>query len=302
MEGQTGRIMFMADSIITKPGRACLFCGKSLRSKTASAGAIDTNEHIVPQWLQKYLGIEGDIIKPLLVRKIDSQPVHVREHVFGSFKSGRVCAECNGGWMCELENSEKPILISMIEGTLMFQELRRDESIIIARWTLKTAAALNRSSIYGDPKQKDSRPVADHHLRQLAYGGMPPDVLVVGTTYSPEKPFDFLQNAEWRNPKNSIPLPEAHRIGNYKIALSFGKLILIAAYYPSNDYAYVVNSGGMTPIWSERRIVDYKHIWDDSYSKMMSPRLEVPMRNINVVSHTWQTLVDNMAFTRFISL
>jgi hypothetical protein len=286
---------------IQKLKRVCLFCGQAHQPKTVSTKATATDEDIVPRWLQKYLGIENEIVTPMLVRSKDLAPLHIRQHVVSAFKAGGVCSGCNGGWMSDLENAAKPILIALIEGTRFFPDLAQGERYTIARWTMKTVAALNRSSTYANRDDEIARRVPDEHLRCLAAGNLPPEVLVVGTIHTDfNKRFDFLQFARWGNPKNSIPLQEEHRNRSYKIALSFGQLILIVAYYPSDDYAYAINQKGCFPIWSNRRVVPFNHIWDDSESRSLSPRLEVPLRNIWVVSHTWQRLVDNMAFTRFI--
>jgi hypothetical protein len=203
--------------------------------------------------------------------------------------------------MSKLEVDAKPILIALIEGSRSFHDLNDDERFLLARWTLKTAATLNRSSIYGDPRKEGARFVPDAHLRTLKAGMLPDDVLIVGTIYRQfRKRFDFLQNAVWTNPQNSIRLENEHRNYSYKIGLSFGQLIVIVA-YPSSDYIYGINTQAHFPVWSGRRIVPINHIWDASPARSLSPQLEVPMRNISVISHTWQRLVDNVAFTRLIN-
>ncbi|HEY6347202.1 MAG TPA: hypothetical protein VIY49_37400 [Bryobacteraceae bacterium] len=237
-------------------------------------------------------------VKPLLVRGKDLAPLHMREHTIGGFKCGRVCAGCNNGWMSKLEDDIKAILIGVIEGSRPLNGLNENERFLLARWTLKTVAALNRSSTYGDPRREDARVMPEAHLRTLKAGTMPAEVLIVATIFREfTKPFDFLQNAIWTNPKNSMSLEEEHRNQSYKIGLSFGQLILIAAYYPSHEYFYGINTKAHFPLCSGRRIVPMDHIWDDSPGKSLAPHLEVPMRNVSVISQTWQRLVDNVAFT-----
>jgi len=284
-----------------KRNLACLFCGQVHRPKSVYARAAATDEDIVPKWLQKYLGIQASLVTPMLVRSEDLTLLDVRQHVVAAFKTGGVCAGCNGGWMSDLENAVKPILTALIDGTRAFPDLGQSEFRVLARWTMKTVAALNRSSSYANREDEIARRIPDEHLRALSAGDLPHGTLVVGTLCDAyEKQFDFLQFARWGNPKNSIPLTEQHRSRSYKIALSFGRLILIAAYYPSDDYAYGLNMKGCFPIWSGRRVVPFNNIWDDSESKSLSPLLEVPMRNIWVVSNIWLQLVENMAFTRLV--
>lgn len=283
---------------LIRPKGTCLFCGQEFQSRSVNPKAKPTNEDIVPIWLQKYLDVQKQPVTPLLVRSKDLQPIDFRQHTISSFKAGGVCAGCNNEWMSALESDVKPILIALIDGSRSFNDLNEDERFSLGRWTLKTAATLNRSSIYGDPRKENSRFVPDAHLRTLKAGMMPADVLIVGTIYRQfSKRFDFLQNAVWTNPQNSIRLKEAHRNQSYKIGLSFGQLILIAAYYPSSDYIYGINTQAHFPVWSRRRIVPINHIWDDAPARSLSPHLEVPMKNISVVSETWQRLVDNVAFT-----
>jgi len=79
--------------------------------------------------------------------------------------------------------------------------------------------------------------------------------------------------------------------------------VLIAAYYPSADYAYGVNTHHYVPLWTgSRKVIPINHLRDDSPTKSGSPHLEGLLRNISVVSHTWLTLVENVAFTRLVAL
>jgi hypothetical protein len=278
--------------------KSCLMCGNDLEPRgTPKTGS--TNEDIVPVWMQKYLDIAGNPVTPLLVRSSDGAPLDVRRHVIGSFLAGGVCELCNGGWMSELENAAKPVLTALIDRSRDF-DLSDDERLILARWTLKTAAVLNRSSIYGNRSYEDSRMVPDVHIRILAAGMMPSDVMVAATIYTAAsaQKFNFLQNAYWGAPQNSAPLLLEHRNASYKIGLRFGPLILIAAYYPSSDYAYGINSKAFFPIWSKRRIAPVDHLWDDTGLKSMSPEIEAPMRNVSVISLAWLSIVDSMVMAR----
>lgn len=287
----------MGKSTLFTP-KTCLFCGKELKPRSVDSMAESTDEHIFPKWLQGYLHLENLPVNPIIVRSTDLKTIDERRHSFQAFKAGGVCRGCNGGWMSNLENQVKPILIALIERTRDFHTLTDAERFIVARWTLKTAASLNRSSSYGKETYEHARVVPHDHLRALANGEMPEDVIVVGTIYQfRRKRADFLQHATWANPQNSIPLRAEDRNTSYKIGLSFGQLILIAAYYPSPDYHYSINSHGLFPIWSKRRVVPINHIWQDQPGQSLSFEIEVAMHNLTLVSHIWQKLVDNVAFT-----
>ncbi|WP_372346601.1 hypothetical protein [Streptomyces sp. KL116D] len=48
-----------------------------------------------------------------------------------------VCAQCNSGWMCDLEGAVKPTLLAMVKGELVSNPSRKQE--MLATWTLKTS-------------------------------------------------------------------------------------------------------------------------------------------------------------------
>ena len=54
-----------------------------------------------------------------------------------------VCAECNNGWMSEIENSTKDILVPMIDGQSMSLDL--DAQRKLASWTCKTAMVMEHT-------------------------------------------------------------------------------------------------------------------------------------------------------------
>jgi hypothetical protein len=283
-----------------KHRKACLFCGNSLRPKGIVQNAKSV-EHVFPDWLQRHLGITGEIVTPMRVRTSDKQTIDLRQHVMGAFKAGPVCHGCNHGWMAALEEEAKPILVRVIDDPKQLEGLTEREKFVVARWTLKTAAVLNRSSTYGNPNDRTGRPVPDEHLRLLEAGGLPDDVLIAGAGYRSTKAVDFLRYALWTSPSNSIPLDPAHRDTSYKIALSLRDLVLMVAFYPSADYAYGINTHHYVLLRAEaRRVVPINHLMDDAPAKSGTPHLEGLLRNISAVSLTWLKLVENVAFTRLV--
>ncbi len=104
--------------------RSCVFCG----------GQPVTREHVFPQWMRAYLNGFG---RPTHAVKAD------REHRSWptctiDFKARKVCAACNGGWMCELESAAKPVLVPLIESTAPMR-LTDEDAVLLARWVTKTA-------------------------------------------------------------------------------------------------------------------------------------------------------------------
>jgi hypothetical protein len=280
--------------------KSCLFCGNALQPK-GSPHAGNTDEHVIPNWLQEHLGVKSNLVTPMRVRTDNRRIIDVRRHVMGAFVAGSVCSDCNHGWMSTLENEVKPVLIRLLDHPIHLETLQDLERFTLARWTLKTAAVLNRCSTYGSSNDEIGRPVPDQHMRTLASGKLPNDVLVVAAGYRSAKTVDFLQYATWTNPANSVPLRREDRDLSYKIALSFRDLVLLAAYYPSADYAYGINSHHYIPLWTGgRRVIPIDHLMDESPTKSSSRQLELLLRNVSVVSHTWLKLVENVAFTRLV--
>src|SRR6266851_2569958 len=212
--------------------KTCLFCGVVLRGKKSKHGG-KSDEHIVPKWLMNHLGIRD---MPFTSERVDvrsGQTFGRRQHTVRSFVAGRVCANCNNGWMAELEEQTRPILIRLIADPHELSKLHGDERDIVARWMFKTAAVLNRASSYGNLADVITHPVPDEHLRIVKSSAVPDDLIVVGSGCPCDRVADFIQNATWASPQNSIPLLEADRERSYKIAMSFRSLLLAVAYYPN---------------------------------------------------------------------
>ncbi len=151
--------------------------------------------------------------------------------------------------MSRLEGDAKPILTRLIEDPRRLAELDLEQRTIIARWTLKTVAVLNRASTYGNPAAAEGHHVPDDHLRAVMNWEIPRGVAVVGGGYSSAKPFDWVQFATWLVGFSRMPLRPEDCDQSYKIALSFRDLLLAAAYYPSEEYRYGVTKGLYSPLW-----------------------------------------------------
>lgn len=74
----------------------------------------------------------------------------------------RVCADCNSGWMSNLEDEVRPLLSPLIAGeTIVVSGGDRE---LLLRWALKTAAVLG-------PLQRAPDAVSPEFRRRLATGG-----------------------------------------------------------------------------------------------------------------------------------
>ena len=112
--------------------RVCIFCCGEARQ---------TKEHAVPQWFAKLkpanvsVRVEGEHRN---VQKWDILTDKVELKVRGC------CTECNSGWMSDLEDEARPILLPLIGG----QEVQLVVSAqrVIATWAMKTVMVLEYSS------------------------------------------------------------------------------------------------------------------------------------------------------------
>lgn len=106
--------------------RVCIFCGAS--------GAL-TREHVWPAWLST-LGLPNDPVR------METGPLNRLPDTRGplpplNMTVKSVCAQCNNGWMSELEKSVQPILASMILGRQTLIEPTTQP--ILAEWAFKTS-------------------------------------------------------------------------------------------------------------------------------------------------------------------
>lgn len=127
----------------------CRFCRRK---------ADRTREHVWPQWLQDSLNCRDDV-RALVHRSISGGVSSRRVQNTASMVLGGVCAECNNGWMSELETRTVPVI-----GRMLSEERRPtltgEDATTLALWSFKTAIVLNASSNY-------RRIVPDVHFRHL---------------------------------------------------------------------------------------------------------------------------------------
>jgi hypothetical protein len=123
------------------PGRPCLFCGAT------GASVKITREHTFSNWINKVL--TADIIGPDISyeRSIMHGPQAGAVKTWPATEAAghtlkAVCATCNSGWMCGLEDAVRPLIEPMIKGYPA--SLTTGQQITIATWaTMKTAVFEN---------------------------------------------------------------------------------------------------------------------------------------------------------------
>lgn len=108
-----------------RPQRFCIFCG--------SPGL--TGEHIWADWLKNYIPREMESYsKASSIIHADRTVAHVKKQGGDphSRKVKVVCGGCNSGWMSQLQERAKPILIPLINGQPTVLDLKKQA--IISAW------------------------------------------------------------------------------------------------------------------------------------------------------------------------
>jgi hypothetical protein len=161
--------------------KQCIFCGLPITRENRS------QEHVIPRWLVKYLGITDDQFysrrlsfsaKPLGSRRLQSTANVVQ---------GSVCRDCNGGWMKTMEDRVAPLVTKMSEGTLFC--LSKDGVESLACWAFKTLGLFNINSNY-------RHIVCLEELRFLYREHTPAPGYVVQCAFAPDAPRDALRTRQ----------------------------------------------------------------------------------------------------------
>ena len=280
--------------------KKCLFCGRVLSPKRIRGGG-KSDEHVVPQWLLRHLAIGAEAIAPTHLDVRTGAVVHARRHRMGNLVVGSVCQGCNNGWLSGLENQAEPLLKDLIADPHRLSTLKKAERRLVARWVFKTAAALNRSSTYGNAEISPSHPVSDRHLQALREGNIPDEVAVLGGGCACNRSFDFFQTDNWSAPEDGFPLQPEDQHLSYKIGLSFRDLLFAVAFFPNAEYHYAVAHRVYYPLWGGARgIVPWRAQMDQSPLLSNSPAIEGFVRSVGVVSRTYCQLRVNHAETQLV--
>ena len=119
----------------SKQGK-CIFCN----------GSGLTKQHVWPDWFKNVLPRDGNEHTQFLTRFFNDYPNNTviiqpdlikRQGHTGTRKIRNVCVKCNTGWMSNLEEKAKPILISLIFGEQFTLDF--DSQLIIASWAVMTS-------------------------------------------------------------------------------------------------------------------------------------------------------------------
>jgi hypothetical protein len=84
----------------------CIYCGKEI------TGQSKTNEHVIPQWIIKYL--ESEKIPTGVVLVNNRKEIFPPRNSVAMTMTHKICNDCNNGWLSKIDNSCKEILTDFI--------------------------------------------------------------------------------------------------------------------------------------------------------------------------------------------
>jgi hypothetical protein len=212
--------------------QCCLFCTNPLTERA--------REHVIPQWLIDYLGVrDEDLFRG--IAQTETGLLHKeRTQVSQSFVEGRVCGECNAGWLSALESQVKPFLMDLMTGQRTLHVLSAEERLLLGRWTAKTAFVLTNAAPMDVP-------VPENHPRTLKGNSdtLPAGVGVFANQHEHTGKFSYVQKNHWLRFSEAEQPEHPQR---YKIALQLQNLLLLVAHWPPPT-RFVLAAATHVPIW-----------------------------------------------------
>jgi hypothetical protein len=127
-QGVCGPVRSAVQNFLDMP---CVFCQRDVRL---------TLEHVFPQWMQPWLadpeGRSGTHTRTEIRAGMEPEP---RSHsgMPATLTVRSVCAECNNGWMSQLETRAQPLLETMLRGNA--RAYYDGGRTTLATWIVKTA-------------------------------------------------------------------------------------------------------------------------------------------------------------------
>lgn len=212
--------------------KTCLFCHRTL---------IATNrakEHVVARNLLRKLEIlKVDFGHSHLQSASDgwdglqiTPPKTERKFVYDAFVCGRVCKNCNNGWMSHLETEFNRILGDFCDVESVIYNLKEEDKFTLARWAAKTAFVLS------DTVKPAVGGVPDRHARVFYQSEGFPDSFLVSIAKSDDdvRGFRFSFSNTWaiEVDSESIDVPNFGYSGAYKIFFHMRNIMFLVCHYP----------------------------------------------------------------------
>lgn len=199
----------------------------------------------------EYLGIREEELYLAVAQSADNVVTNSRIHTAERFVEGRVCEDCNNGWMSALETEAMPILKPLIDGTVSLLSISNTERTIVARWATKTAYVISHAA----PLGKTPDPSHTRYMKENA-GAVPPRVEVFGCQIVANVGFGQIQRNHWPHltdtpyKEAAPPAPD----GTYKTAMQLRCLILLVAHWSVPNSELMIAPGIHIPLWPLRPV------------------------------------------------
>lgn len=208
-----------------KQSKACIFCNTPLVGKEKS------EEHIFPKWLQKYLGVKKTHLYQTLFEQENEEFWKTRQYIFNNHVSGLVCEGCNTGWMSNLEDQVKSIIIPLIDG--QHGNIEQEQCKIVAKWLYKTALTLHSASI------QQKKVPAEHYKHLYEKNEIPKGVVIaIAPIHKIEKNDHYwIQSRTWPGIAKSVPKTtiKEYLQNAYKISMRAGNFSWRVTYLPREN-------------------------------------------------------------------
>lgn len=221
----------------------CWFCGINLRTENVRRAV----EHVFPQWLLEHLDARKDEFG-VVWESAEGAVNETRVLPLGSYVAGRICRDCNNGWMSRLEDVVKPDLIALSEGRHRLSELDKPAAHNLARWAVKTTYAAQSVAL-------GPRLVPREHRRSIAKGNLG-GLRVVGRTSPVELGLGVYASQQWYAPTSRKRRPdeaaaEAQAVvgESYKLILIIGRLMVAICHWPDPMWPIAISRQDHVPIW-----------------------------------------------------
>jgi hypothetical protein len=208
-----------------------------------------SKEHGIPKWLLAHINVSSQILTEKVTRVdldengfkgVTKAERDLRNHT-RTFK--RVCGDCNTGWMADLENQARPILIPLIDGNRTVNDLNSEEREVISKWALKTA-------FFTLDGRSNNVYVPNEHIRHLWRNqALPNDVALFGMTHREEASLAFYGGKDWIT---NVPCEHLEVSGNYKVSFVFRQLLLTVVYWPLKGWSFGLRDNMHTLVWPSK--------------------------------------------------
>ncbi len=206
-----------------------------------------TKEDVVPQWVIREFGLDKDHI---LATHFSETGDVLSDRLYGASQIvlGRVCADCNSGWMSNLETRNKIVITKLARSRLDILDLNDVEAMNLALWAFKTALALHAASNYRRLVPKDHY----QHLATQCFG-LPAHVFVAGKNWPLANGFRWVQSPSWwiHQQERELTSDETKllRACAYKICFQLCHLLLLVAFNPIPSSRFLLWQYMHVPLW-----------------------------------------------------